>query len=71
MKNAEQSTAFKQEIRYYTISINIDIDTGEVIQNTRNYIKINKKINYERIKSRQVTTITTEWKHNGQQELEF
>ena len=46
MKNEEQSTAFKNEIRYYTISNNIDIETGEVIKNTKNYIKINKKIFY-------------------------
>ena len=52
MKNEEQSTAFKNEIRYYTISNNIDIDTGEIIKNTKNYIKINKKISYERIKSK-------------------
>ena len=71
MKNEEQSTAFKNEVRYYTISNNIDIDTGEIIQNTKNYTKINKKINYERTKTRCTATITTEWKHNGQQELKF
>ena len=71
MNNAKQSTAFKNEIRYYTISNNIDVDTGEVIKNTKNYIKINKKISYERTKTRHTTTITTEWKHNGQQEFEF
>ena len=71
MKNEEKSTAFKNEIRYYTISNNIDVETGEVIKNTKNYIKINKKISYEKTKTRHVTTITTEWKHNGQQEFEF
>ena len=40
MNNAKQSTAFKNEIRYYTISNNIDVDTGEIIHNTKNYIKI-------------------------------
>ena len=43
MKNDEQRSAFKNEVRYYTISNNIDVDTGEVIKNTKNYIKINKK----------------------------
>ena len=57
MKNEKQSAAFKNEIRYYTISNNIDIDTGEMIKNTKNYIKINKKISYERTKTRHVTTI--------------
>ena len=71
MKNEKQSAAFKKEIRYYTISNNIDIVTGEIIKNTKNYIKINKKISYERTKTKHVTTITTEWKHNGQQEFEF
>ena len=42
MKNEVQSTAIKNEVRYYKISNNIDIDTGEVIKNTKNYIKINK-----------------------------
>ena len=71
MKNEEQSATFKNEIKYYTISNNIDVDSGEIIQNTKNYIKINKKIRYERTKTRQITTITTEWKHNGQKEFEF
>ena len=35
MENEKQSTAFKNEIRYYTISYNIDVDTGEIIQNTK------------------------------------
>ena len=65
MKNEKQSTAFKNEISYYTISNNIDVDTGEVIKNTKNYIKINKKISYERTKTRHVTTITTEWRAFG------
>ena len=65
MKNEKQSTTFKNEMRYYTISNNIDVDSGEIIKNTKNYIKINKKISYERTKTRHVTTITTEWKHNS------
>ena len=60
MKNDEQRSAFKNKIRYYTISNNIDVETGEVIENTKNYIKINKKISYERTKTRCTTTITTE-----------
>ena len=71
MKNEKQSTAFKNEIKYYTISNNIDVETGEVIKNTENYIKINKKISYGRTKTRHITTITTEYKHKGQQEFEF
>ena len=71
MKNEKQSTAYVNEVRYYTISNNIDVETGELIKNTKNYIKINKTISYERTKTRHTTTITTEWKHNGQQELEF
>ena len=72
MKNAKkQSTAHKNEVRYYTISTNIDIETGEILINTKNYIKINKKISYEKTGTRHTTTITTEWKHNGQQEFEF
>ena len=36
MKNEEKSTAFKNEIRYYTISNNIDVETGEIIKSTKN-----------------------------------
>ena len=71
MKNEKQSTAFKNEMRYYTISNNIDVATGEIIKSTKNYIKINRKISYERTMPRHITTITTQWKHNGQQEFEF
>ena len=30
MNNAKQSTAHKDKIRYYTISMNIDVETGEI-----------------------------------------
>ena len=43
MKNEEQSTAFKNEVRYYTISNNIDADTGEIIQNTKKLHKNKQK----------------------------
>ena len=71
MKNAKQSTTHKKEVRYYTICTNIDIETGEILNNTKDYIKINKKTSYERTKTRCTKTITTKWKHNGQQELKF
>lgn len=66
----------KNYVKYKTTTTRIDIDTGEILENTNiiasEYTRIGKEEKYKKLSEKEIEKILTiKYKHNGQTAINF